>query len=206
MRLIPTDEHFYTLLEGLASHVTAAASLLEDLFAAPDRASALIGEVRMVEHEADAIALEIVQRIDRSFITPFDREDIHMLATKLDNVVDLINETAQRIGLFHITHVQPAARGLAETVRIAGGHLEGAVHLMRTGTTQGAFADHIAQIKVQEERGDAVYQDAVGALFATPVDPLELIKWKDIYDRLEDATDECQHAAQVVQSVALKHA
>ena len=206
MRLIPTDEHFYTLLEGLASHVTAAASLLEDLFAVPDRASALIGEVKMVEYEADAIALEIVTRIDRSFITPFDREDIHMLATKLDNVVDLINETAQRIGLFHITQVQPAARGLAETVRIAGGHLEGAVHLMRTGAAQGAFADHIAQIKVQEERGDAVYQDAVGALFAAPMDPLEVIKWKDIYDRLEDATDECQHAAQVVQSVALKHA
>ena len=206
MRLIPRDEHFYTLLEGLAAHVTAGASLLEELFAAPDRASVLIGEVKMVEHEADAIALEIVQSIDRSFITPYDREDIHMLATKLDNVVDLINETAQRIGLFHISRVQPAARELAETVRIAGGHLDAAVHLMRSGTTQGAFAGHIAQIKVQEERGDALYQDAVGTLFAAPIDPLDLIKWKDIYDRLEDATDECQHAAQVVQSVALKHA
>jgi predicted phosphate transport protein (TIGR00153 family) len=178
MRLIPRDERFYTLLEGLVSHVTSAAILLEELFAAPDRATALIAEVKMVEHEADAIALEIVQRIDRSFMTPFDREDIHMLATKLDNVVDMINETAQRIGLFHITRVQPAARELAATVRIAGGHLDAAVHLMRAGTTQGAFAEHIGQIKTQEERGDAIYQDAVGALFATPVDALDLIKWK----------------------------
>lgn len=91
-------------------------------------------------------------------------------------------------------------------MRTAAAHLEGAVHLMREGTTRGAFAEHIAQIKVQEERGDAIYQDAVGALFAVPMDPLDLIKWKDIYDRLEDATDECQHAAQVAQSVALKHA
>jgi uncharacterized protein Yka (UPF0111/DUF47 family) len=159
-----------------------------------------------VELEADELALQTVQRIDRSFITPFDREDIHMLATKLDNVVDLINETAQRVGLFHIGRIQPAARELADAVRTAGAHLEGAVHLMRAGSTQGAFAEHIGAIKLQEERGDAIYQEAVGALFATPMDALDLIKWKDIYDRLEDATDECQHAAQVVQSVALKHA
>ena len=206
MRLIPTDEHFYTLLEQLAGRLTAAARLLDDLFASPARAPELIAEIKGLEHEADDLARDIVQRIDRSFITPMDGEDIYELATKLDDVVDLIEETALRIALFHITTIPPAARDLARTVRRAGEHLEAAVCQLRHEDVRGDFARHIAGVKQEEEAGDAIYMRAVGELFANPTDALYLIKWKEIYDKLEDATDECQHAAQVVQSAALKHA
>ena len=206
MRLIPTDEHFYTLLEQLAERLTAAGRLLEELFTEPTRASELMDAIRALEHEADQITYEISERIDRSIITPMDREDVHRLATKLDDVVDLIDETAHRVVLFHITTIPIAARQLAGTVRRAGEHLEAAVGQLRTGNVGGAFAEHIQAVKREEEAGDAIYMEAVGELFAAPTDALHLIKWKEIYDKLEDATDECQHAAQVVQSAALKHA
>ena len=206
MRIIPTDEHFYTLLERLARRLTASARALEDLFTNVGRAAELIASINSVEHEADKIQSEIVNRIDRSFVTPFDREDIHALGTRLDNVVDLIEECARRIELFKITVVPPAAQQLAVTVRRACEHLEAAVIELRQGEVQGSFTTHIAGVKQEEETADALYQEAVDALFAAPTDALHLIKWKDIYDKLEDAADECQHAAQVVHSVALKHA
>lgn len=206
MRLIPTDEHFYTLLEQLAGRLTAASRLLDELFANPANASVLIEGIKDVEHEADGITYDIIQRIDRSIITPMDREDIHTLATKLDDVIDLIDETARRIVLFHITVIPPAAQQLAATIRRAGEHLEAAVHELRHGGITAAFISHIGGVKKEEEAGDALYMEAVGALFGAPTDALYLIKWKEIYDKLEDATDECQHAAQVVQSAALKHA
>ena len=206
MHLIPTDEHFYTLFERLAARLTASAKMLDDLFTNVGRTAELIASINSVEHEADTIQHEIVTRIDRSFITPFDREDIHSLATRLDNVVDLIEESARRIELFQITSVPPAAQQLAVTIRRACEHLESAVIELRQGDVRGDFSTHIAAVKQEEETADALYQEAVGALFAAPTDALHLIKWKEIYDKLEEATDECQHAAQVVQSVALKHA
>lgn len=206
MRFLPTDEQFYVLLEELASRLSKAAGLLDELFANPGRAPTLIATIKDVEHDADKIAYTVVERIDKSFITPIDREDIHLLATKLDNVIDLIDGTARRLTLFQITEVQPDARRLAAFINEAAQHLETGVGALRTSKPGAALGEHLAAIKRLEEQGDAQYQSAVEALFVDGADPIHVIKWKEMYDRLEDALDECQHAAQVVQSVGLKHA
>lgn len=176
MHLLPTDEQFYVLLRDLASRLASAARLLDELFAEPAQASSLIAAIKDVEQDADKIAHDVVQRIDKSFITPFDREDIHLLATKLDNVIDLIDGTARRLLLFQITEVEPEARVLTSVLQAAAEHVEAAVTALDTRKPARALAGHIAAIKQLEEQGDAEYQSAVGALFVEGADPIHVIK------------------------------
>lgn len=203
MRLIPTDEHFYTLLEGLASHVTAAASLLEDLFAVPDRASALIGEVKMVEYEADAIALEIVTRIDRSFITPFDREDIYLLSSALDDIVDLIDDIARAFVMYNVNQATDYARQFGDVIQRMAVQLH---EVVSTLEKPAGIAPRLVEIHRLENEGDDLYHEAIGELFRGTPDPLRVIRWKDIYDKLEAAVDRCEQAANIIETVIIKHA
>lgn len=203
MRLIPRDTAFFTMFEQLAGRLTASARLLADLFAEPRRLEHFVGSIKTVEHEGDSITHEIIARIDQTFVTPFDREDIHLLASRLDNVVDLVDGTARRAAMFHITEVHDAARRLCEVLVRATLAIEAAVRRMRDArfvVQQGR------EIKRLEEEGDAVYHEAVGELFRGKPDALEVIKWKELYDTLERALDQCEDVANVLESIALKHA
>lgn len=206
MRLIPRDEQFYSLFAELAKKLTASAQLLGQLFAEPARLEQLVAAIKVVEHEADELTHEVNRRIDRSFVTPIDREDIHLLASRLDNVVDLIDDTARRAHMFHVREMRPQARQLASVVGRATDCIAVAVTGMKNPKVVSEQARLIKQL---EEEGDAIYQDAVGALFSgrdgVPPDPMEVMKWKDLFDKLEDALDECEDVANVLESISIKN-
>jgi predicted phosphate transport protein (TIGR00153 family) len=202
-RLIPRDEQFFDLFNQLATHLTATAHMLDALFREAGRSAEHIRSIKDEEHKADLLTATINQRLDRSFITPFDREDIHTLASRLDDVVDLIDGTARRYEMFHLTDVLPASKALCAVLVRAAEEIQHAVKAIRQPRIVN---QHVVAIKQLEEEGDAIYHDAVGALFAGDPSPLEVIKWKEMYDTLERTTDSCMGVAQVLQSISLKNA
>jgi predicted phosphate transport protein (TIGR00153 family) len=202
VRLIPRDEGFFVLFNELAKQLTEAAQLLNRLFAEPQRLDHYVGAIKDVEHKADVLTHEVRARIDRSFVTPIDREDIHLLATVLDDVIDLIDGTARRAAMFHIAESREPARRLSETIALAANHIAAGVAAIKKPTT---VATSSREIKKLEEEGDAIYQEAVGELFRGRPDALEVMKWKELYDTLERALDSCQGVVHVLESISLKN-
>jgi predicted phosphate transport protein (TIGR00153 family) len=202
VRLIPRDEKFFELFAEIGVRLTRCAKLVCELFAHPERTAELVGRIKEIEHEADNLTRDVIERIDRSFVTPIDREDIHLLASALDNVIDLLDGTARRVEMFHIRETKPAAQQLAQVLERAATQIEQGVGKMKRPKEVAATSVAVKQL---EEEGDAIYHRAVGELFAGTPDPLEVIKWKEIYDTLERAIDQCEDVANVIQSVALKN-
>ncbi len=202
-RLIPRDEQFFELFDQLAAHLATSAQLLDALFGDIGQAPKHITAIKDIEHRADLLTAAINQRIDKSFITPIDREDIHMLASRLDDVIDLLDGASRRLEMLHITTVLPPAKQLTGVLLRGANEIQAAVSNMRKPSVVN---QHAGLIKHLEEEGDAIYQDAVGALFAGTPNPLDVIKWKEMYDTLEHAIDSCMGVAQVLQSISLKNA
>ncbi|HEX6964965.1 MAG TPA: DUF47 family protein [Gemmatimonadaceae bacterium] len=203
MRLIPRDEVFFDLFNEMAKRTSRAAKLLKQLFAEPGRLDHYVGQIKAVEHEADNLTHDIINRIDKSFVTPIDREDIHLLASQLDEVVDLVDGTARRAAMFRITQVREPAKKLCEELIRATDAIGVAVSDMRNSKI---VVQQSRVIKQHEEEGDALYHEAVGLLFQGTPDPLEVIKWKELYDTLERALDQCEDVANALESISLKHA
>lgn len=201
-RLIPRDEGFFDLFNELSSKLIKSAALLRDLFTQPERVDELVAAIKDVEHEADHIAYEVSTRLDKSFITPLDREDIHSLTQELDNVVDLIDGTARRARMFHLTETREPARKLCELLVESVRHLEKAVVEIKNPR---AVAVSTREVKRLEAEGDTVYHDAMGELFKGRPDPLDVMKWKEIYDTIEETLDRCQTVAIVLESISLKN-
>jgi len=201
-RLLPRDDVFFELFDQLAAHLATTARMLDALLGDAAHVRDHVKAIKDVEHKADLLTLTVNQRIDKSFITPIDREDIHMLATRLDDVIDLIDGVARRFEMLHISEVLPPARQLSGVLVRAATEIEAAVSEMRRPP---AVNQHVALIKHLEEEGDAVYHEAMGALFAGNPNPLDVLKWKDVYDTLEGAIDSCMGVAQVLQSISLKN-
>jgi predicted phosphate transport protein (TIGR00153 family) len=202
-RLIPRDEEFFDLFNQLSNHLSTTARMLNELLSDPGAVAAHVRGIKDVEHKADLLTAAVNQRINKSFITPIDREDIHHLARSLDDVIDLLDGTARRFEMLHIAEVKPPARQLAGVLLKAADEIERAVKAMRK---PAIVNQHVVAIKQLEEQGDAIYHEAVGALFAGRPDPLDVMKWKEMYDTLEHAIDSCMGVAQVLQSISLKHA
>ncbi len=203
LRILPRDEKFYDMFTELAKRLTGSASILQEMFQSPTQLDAKVTAIKGLEHEADNLTHDIIDRIDRTFVTPFDREDIHSLASELDNVIDLIDGTARRAQIFRIQKVRPAAVVLAEVLARAGCAVEEGVRDMKNAKHVYAISE---KLKSLEEEGDAVYHEAMGKLFAEGSDAIDVIKWKDLYDKLEDALDQCEDVGNVLHSIALKNA
>lgn len=201
-RLIPRDEGFFDLFNELSSKLISSAALLRDLFAQPERLDEFAARIKDVEHEADHLTHEVSTRLDKSFITPLDREDIHSLAQELDNVVDLIDGTARRAQMFHIAESREPARKLCEILVASVRQLEKAVTAIKDPR---AVAVATRDVKRLEAEGDTVYHAAMGDLFAGRPDPLDVMKWKEIYDTIEETLDRCQTVAIVLESISLKN-
>jgi len=202
-RLIPRDQEFFTLFNELATHLLTAARLLRELFDQPSRLQEQVRAIKEVEHKADQLTYEINARIDRSFVTPFDREDIHALSTRLDDVIDLLDGTARRAETFHLGQIRQPSRQLCALLVEATEHLQRGVSGIKRSKEVQACAIEVKRI---EEEGDAVYHQAIGELFVDKPDPLEVIKWKEIYDRLEQALDNCMGVVHALQSISIKNA
>lgn len=203
-RLIPRDQEFFTLFDELASHLATSAGLLKELFEQPALMADKVRAIKGVEHKADQLTYEINTRIDRSFVTPIDPEDIHELAKRLDDVIDLLDGTARRAERLHIgTQVREPARQLAGLLVQATDHIKRAVTGIKRPKEVNAAAIEVKRI---EEEGDAIYHEAVGALFQGKPDPLDVIRWKEMYDVLEETIDSCMAIVHVLQSISLKNA
>ena len=202
-RILPRDEGFFDLFNQLAGHLTSSARILNDLFATTERRAELVKAVKDVEHQADELMASLNVRLDRSFITPIDREDIHLLASRLDDVIDLVDGTARRAEMLHIGESRQPARDLATILLQATGEIAGAVKEMRRPPV---VAKRAMEIKRLEEQADHIYHEAVGELFANATDAIEVMRWKEMYDTLERTIDACQYVGTVLQSISLKNA
>jgi len=202
VQLIPRDEAFYDLFAQIARRLNMSSTLLCELFSKPQERERLVAEIKRIEHEADTLTHDVIARLNKSFITPFDREDIHQLASQLDNVVDLVDGTARRVAMFRIDEAREPARRLADVLMRASRALEASVIGMKDIKT---VLGRGREVKLLEEEGDAIYHEAVGALFTNPTDAIDVIKWKELYDTLERAIDECEDVANVLEAIALKN-
>jgi uncharacterized protein len=205
VRLMPRDERFFDLFTKVASLNVEAAKHLTELFqAAPDRRSFVAESIKRLEHEADALTHEVITRLDRSFITPLDREDIHLLASRLDDIIDRIDGTARRVQIFRPGIPPQGILLLAEVIFRSTGQILEAVRVL-DGSKAPVVIAACTQIKKLEEEGDFTYHEWLGKLFEQERDPIALIKWKEIYDTMEKTLDQAEDVANVLESIAIKH-
>ncbi len=205
MRLLPRDERFFELFAQLADQCVVASTHLHTLLTGPAEARAdMVRAIKEVEHQADEVTHGIVRRLDRAFITPFDREDIHMLASRLDDVIDRVDSCARRFQIFRVDEIPDGARLLADVIQRVGIELVRAVGALEKGPPLTVLAA-CREIKRLEEEGDAIYHTWLGKLFEDQADPLMVIKWKELYDTLEKTLDSAEDAANVLESVTIKH-
>lgn len=202
VRLIPRDEKFFDLFDEQARLITKAAALLHELFKDLGRVEEWAAAIKQVEHEGDNVIREVVTRLNRSFVTPLDREDILLLSSRLDNIIDRIDGTSRRAAQFRITDTREEASRLAELLEEATEHVGKAVKGMRSTK---ALEQHNRRVKELEEEGDGVYHAAMGRLFSGSPDPLEVIKWKELFDNLEDGLDRCDDVSNALKAISLKH-
>jgi predicted phosphate transport protein (TIGR00153 family) len=206
MRLLPRDEKFFDLFSAVATFIVEAATLLQELLRADaPRRTAIVDQIKRLEHQADQVTHEVVTRLDRVFITPLDREDIHLLASRLDDVIDLIDGTARRLQMFRAGRAPEGAVLISEVIGRAVAQLQVAVRLLEQNRG-GTVLQACVQVKRLEEEGDSLYHEWLGRLFEGEPDPLNVIKWKEIYDNLEKTLDDIEDAANVLESISIKHA
>jgi predicted phosphate transport protein (TIGR00153 family) len=206
MRLLPRDEKFFDLFTSVALLSVDAAKLQLDLLRSDAlHRPAIVDAIKRLEHEADEITHEVVTRLDRVFITPLDREDIHLLASRLDDVMDLIDGAAHRVEMYHAGAAPPGAILLAEVVVRATQALLVAVQSLEKNKNRTVL-DACEQVKRLEEEGDSVYHEWVAKLFDGSPDPLVVMKWKEIYDTLENTLDHMEDVGNVLESISIKHA
>src|SRR5207249_3082143 len=184
VRLLPREEEFFDLFVAVAERNKEAARLLRELFeASPERRVPYIEAIKRLEHEADQVTHEVVNRLDRTFITPLDREDIHQLASDLDDVMDAMDGTARRAQIFRLGTAPPGVLRLVDVLERMMGVLAEAVGRLKKGDD---VIKYCVEAKQLEEEGDSIYHEALGQLFEKERDAIELIKWKEIYDNLEE--------------------
>jgi predicted phosphate transport protein (TIGR00153 family) len=200
--LIPKEVRFFELFDQQSAHIIKAAALLHELVHNFADARAKTHQIKEVEHQGDQITHEIVKRLNTTFITPIDREDIHRLAVRLDDVIDLIDGTVRRLAVFNITEPTPAGSKLSAIIVQITFELVEAVADLRK---QKGVIEHCIRIKKFENEGDVAYQEAIGSLFRQSIPPIEVIKWKDVYENMERCLDICEAVAHVLESVVLKH-
>jgi uncharacterized protein len=201
-RLIPREEKFYNDFQALADELQRGAALLEQMLA-PDRPVwDKADEIKEVEHKCDFLTHEIIQRLNRTFVTPLDREDIHALARSLDDVMDAIDASATLIRLYKLETVRFGARELAHIITDCTKQVRLALDAMEQ---HKGLITHAVEINRLENEADRTHQHAVSRLFDDERDPLSVIKWKETLDFLEDATDRCEDVANVLEGVMVKH-
>ena len=201
-RLIPREEKFYTDFLTLADHIVAAAGVLDEMLAtdAPDFEAAL--KIHDIEHDCDGITHTIIQRLNRTFVTPIDREDIHQLARSLDDVIDAVDAAATVIRRFRVMPVRYGARELAGIIAKSTHQVRMAVDALER---KHGVHERAVEVNRLENEADRVHDEALRRLFDEERDPITVIKWKEVLDFLEEATDRCEDVANVLEGVVVKH-
>jgi predicted phosphate transport protein (TIGR00153 family) len=200
--LIPRDEQFFDLYNKMATEIRSAAGFLEQLLSTDPPDISVVQQIRDAEHRCDALTHDTIQRLHRTFVTPFDREDLYALATTLDTVMDAIDHAASLVRLYKIQVIRSGARELGRTVTASADRLVLALEAL---AKKKPVHPHAVEINRLENEADRAYQEAVGALFEGETDPITIMKWKELYDNLELITDCCEDVANVIEGVVVKH-
>ena len=203
MRLIPRDTKFFDLFAELSTNLTDGAKLLRTILADPRDLAMRVSQVQAIEHRGDKATHAIITKLNQTFITPFDREDIHRLASSLDDVLDFMNSAAVRLVMYNISAPPPPAAELAGIIVQQSEELAKAVSNLEKNQH---VLEHCVEVNRLENEADLVSRKAIARLFEQEKDPISLIKMKELYEVLETATDKAEDAANVLEAVVLKSA
>jgi len=203
LTLVPQKREFFELYNRAAENTVAISEKLVELLERfPDAREELLRDVKDFEHEGDRLTHEVVDLINRTFVTPFDRDDMYRLAGALDDVCDHVDESAGKIVSFGVEEVRGQAVGQARVIQRAASKLRDAIARLE------GFKDTkrtLIELRELEDEGDRIAHDAISSLFADGAEPLFVIRWKDIHERLEEAVDACENAADVLEAILVKN-
>jgi uncharacterized protein len=200
--LAPRDREFFDLFEEAGGNIERAASLLENMLVSFPERNDLAREILICEQDGDRITHDIIQRLNQTFVTPIDREDIYALASSLDDVVDYTEEVADYLGLYKIEAPMSQAQDLAHVLQAAARQIAQAMPRLR------GFKDishYTVEINRLENDGDRITREAIASLFDNGIDPMVVIRWKDIFERLEEAIDATERVANILEGIVIKN-
>jgi predicted phosphate transport protein (TIGR00153 family) len=198
-----SDREFFDLFERAGANIVHAAELLDEMLARYPESAGLAGDIRNSEHEGDHITHDVIKRLNQTFVTPIDREDILHLTSALDDIVDYIEEVADYLGLYKIEAPMAQAQRLAGVLRDATRQIAAAIPLIRGFKD---ISEQMVEIHRLENEGDRITREAIASLFETGIDPMVVIRWKDIFERLENAIDSTERAAFILEGIVIKNA
>jgi uncharacterized protein len=203
---MPREVAFFEYFEKMGAKMlegcTALADLLEDCTDAVEKSR----RIKVIEHEADLITHQCIEMLHKTFITPFDRDSIHRLITKMDDIVDLAEAVSERISLYEVTSPTDESRELARVLVFSVKEIAAAVSGLRNMKNAEQILARCVEVNRLENEADTLLRVAVGKLFKTEKDPLQVMKWKELYEGLEEATDRCEDVANLVEGIVLEHA
>ena len=200
--LVPQNREFFRLLERASANAVGIARLLVQLLEEFPANGNLLRDIKELEHEGDRLTREVVDLLNRTFVTPFDRDDLYRLAGALDDVCDHVDEAAGNIAGYGVDEVRPKAKEQAQVLLRSAEKLNQAVERLE------GFKDSSSELHALrdlEDEGDRLNRDAVSELFASGDDPVAIIRWKDIHEQLEEAVDACENAADVLEAILVKN-
>ncbi|MBA2565344.1 MAG: DUF47 family protein [Gemmatimonadetes bacterium] len=206
--LIPREEKFFKFFQRTCSAIVEGARTLDRLVQDPGSAEIHLARLRELEKEADTITHDTLDRLNRTFLTPFDREDIDAIARNLDDVMDHLEEAGQRIGMYGIQNPRADAAALSASSLKAVEELESVFRVLNEHKKKKAeIREHLIEIHRIENESDALFRGALSRLFEEEgLSPVEVLKWKDVYELIEAAVDMCERVAHVVDGILVKHA
>jgi hypothetical protein len=205
-RLLPREEDFFGLFERHAALTVEGAKEMQRLVQGGQNVRVLTARIREIEHETDVITHACVERLHKTFITPFDRDDIHRLITRMDDVMDFVESASERMALYELRDMTQEVRDLAAVLVRATEAVARAVAGLRNLRRADAVLEHCIEVNRLENEGDEILRNAVAKLFKENADPLLVMKWKEVYEALENATDRCEDVANIIEGVVLEHA
>jgi predicted phosphate transport protein (TIGR00153 family) len=201
--IAPRDREFFDLFEEAGGNILRATGLLDEMLRDFPEKSELARDILICEQNGDRITHDIIQRLNKTFVTPIDREDIHEMASALDDVVDYTEEVADYLGLYKIEAPMTQSQELAGVLHACGRQIAEAMPRLRGYKDLSTYTVEINRL---ENDGDRITREAIASLFDTGIDPMVVIRWKDIFERLEEAIDAAEHVANILEGIAIKNA
>ncbi|MEJ2695325.1 MAG: DUF47 family protein [Candidatus Sulfobium sp.] len=205
MRLFPKEIDFFEIFDRASLNLTKAAALLVSLMENFDNIESRVKEIYEVEQDGDILTHEIMKKLNKTFITPIDREDLHALASRLDDVLDLIWGAVDRLLVFKVKESTKEAISMSKDLLATAEVIHKAIHKLKE-KNYSHVQEYCIEINRLENRVDRDFRDALGRLFDEVRDPVLIIKWKEIYEHLENASDKCEDVANVLEAIVLKYA
>jgi hypothetical protein len=206
MRFIPKEEKFYDLFEELINKIEEGGKLFLEMVEKYEYPLTTITKLKELEHEADVITHRTYEKMHKSFLTPLDREDIYALVNKMDSILDMIEASAARMNLYRVKKPTKVIIDQAKILNEAIRKVKFVVHAMRDMKNSKMIIDACVEINTLENEGDIVLRTAMVDLFEHEKDAIELIKWKEIFERIEEALDVCEDVSNIIEGIVLKHA